>query len=197
MRRTVRTRVSLSFLGNYNITNDVTATDNQRANAEADWFLNDRLFVRPVEAEYFRDPFQNITSRLRFGAAMGYQLVNSARVDWDVSAGPAYEQTDYESVLAGAPDPDGAAALSVQTTYTNELTSRIDYRFDYGFRLTQPEAGQYSHHLVTGFTLDAVAFVDLDVSVVWDRVQKPRADVNGLVPKQDDFRFILGLGFEF
>ena len=196
-RRTVRTRVGLSFLGNYNITNDVTATDNQRANLEADWFLTDRWFVRPVEAEYFRDPFQNITSRLRFGAALGYQLVSGARIDWDVSAGPAYEQTDYQSVLAGEPDPDGAFAASVHTIYTNELTSRIDYRFDYGFRLTEPEAGQYSHHLVTGFSLDAVAFVDLDVSVVWDRVQQPRPDASGIVPKRDDLRFIFGLGFEF
>jgi hypothetical protein len=38
---------------------------------------------------------------------------------------------------------------------------------------------------------------DLDVSFVWDRIQDPKEEKGGTVPKQDDFRLILGLGVRF
>ena len=39
--------------------------------------------------------------------------------------------------------------------------------------------------------------LDLDVSFVWDRIQKPQARADGSVPEKDDYRLMLGLGFEF
>jgi hypothetical protein len=83
------------------------------------------------------------------------------------------------------------------TTYTNELSRDIDYTFDYRFLLVKPEAGRYTHHLITGLSFDAVGPLDLDVSFVWDRVQEPRRNSAGVVPQRDDYRIILGLGFDF
>jgi hypothetical protein len=35
------------------------------------------------------------------------------------------------------------------------------------------------------------------IDFVWDRIQEPRPDSDGVVPEQDDYRFILGLGLDF
>jgi hypothetical protein len=53
------------------------------------------------------------------------------------------------------------------------------------------------HHFITGFSVDSFGPLDFDISFVWDRVQQLRADSSGIVPKKDDFRLILGLGFDF
>jgi hypothetical protein len=196
-RRTVGTRVGVDYVANYNVTDDLTVTNNQRVNASVDWFVTARLFVRPVVVEYYRDPFQNFAHRWTLGAAVGYQLVDTPRVSWEFNVGPAYQRTIFDSVAEGESDTESTAALWAGTTYTNELTGDIDYSLDYRFLLVKPDAGRYTHHLITGLSLDAVGPLDLDVSFVWDRVQNPRPESSGLVPKMDDYRFIFGLGFDF
>jgi hypothetical protein len=196
-RRTVGTRVALDYVANYNVTDDLTVTNNQRVNAGVDWFVTARLFVRPAVIEYYRDPFQNFAHRWTLGAAVGYQLVDTPRVSWEFNVGPAYQRTIFDSVAEGESDAESTAALWAGTTYTNELTSAIDYSLDYRFLLVKPEAGKYSHHFITGLSLDAVGPLDVDVSFVWDRVQEPRPESTGLVPKKDDYRLIFGVGFDF
>jgi putative salt-induced outer membrane protein YdiY len=196
-RRTLSTRIALDYFGNYNITDDLTVTNNQRANAGLDWFATARFFVRPVVVEYYRDPFQNFAHRWTVGAAVGYQLVDTARVSWEANIGPAYQHTTFDSVAAGEADTESTAAIWAGTTYTNELTSDIDYSLDYRFLVLEPEAGRYTHHFLTGLSVDAVGPLDLDVSFVWDRVQRPRPEASGLVPKRDDYRLIFGVGFDF
>jgi len=196
-RRTVTNRVVLDYVGNYNVTDDVTATNNQRVNAGWDWFVTTRFFVRPVVVEYYRDPFQNFAHRWTVGAAVGYQLVDTSRVSWEVNGGPAYQHTTFDSVVEGESKTESTPAAWAGTTYTNELTKDIDYTFDYRFLLVTPEAGRYTHHLLTGLSFENVGPFDFNVSFVWDRVQKPRPDSSGTVPKKDDVRLILGLGFDF
>jgi len=196
-RRTVGSRIGIDYFGNYNLTDDITVTNNHRVNVGIDWFVTDRLFVRPVVFEYYRDPFSNFAQRYTIGAAVGYQLVDTPRVSWEVNAGPAYQHTTFDSVIEGESDAESTLALWAGTTYTNELTNDIDYSLDYRFLLVKPEAGKYTHHFITGLSFDAVGPLDFDVSFVWDRVQQPRAGSSGLVPKKDDYRLILGLGFDF
>ena len=183
-RRTVRTRVGLDYVANYNVTDDLTVTNNQRVNAGLDWFVTPRLFVRPVVVEYYRDPFQNFAHRWTIGAAVGYQLVDTPRVSWEVNVGPAYQHTIFDSVVEGESDAESTAALSAGTTYTNELTGDIDYSLDYRFLVVKPEAGRYTHHFITGLSVDAFGPLDLDVSFVWDRVQEPRRGVVGSGPEE-------------
>jgi hypothetical protein len=56
-RRTITSRFTLDFVFNENTTEGVEISDNQRAGAKEDIFINDRLFVTSLFAEYFRDPF--------------------------------------------------------------------------------------------------------------------------------------------
>ena len=105
-RRTVRTRVSLDYVANYNVTDDLTVTNNQRVNGALDWFVTPRLFVRPVVVEYYRDPFQNFAHRWTIGAAVGYQLVETSRVSWEFNVGPSYQRTIFDSVVAGESDTE-------------------------------------------------------------------------------------------
>ena len=83
------------------------------------------------------------------------------------------------------------------TTYTNELTKDIDYTMDYRFLVVKPEAGRYTHHFLTGLSIGSVGPLDVDVSFVWDRVQEPRDAPSGVVPEKDDYRLIVGVGFDF
>ena len=75
--------------------------------------------------------------------------------------------------------------------------SWLDYGFDYSFFLTNEATGTYNHHLVTGLEFEITSLIDFDVTFVWDRIQDPRPDADGVLPEQDDYRLIVALGFEF
>jgi putative salt-induced outer membrane protein YdiY len=196
-RRTVENRVTLDYLGNYSSTDDVESSNNHRANAVWDWFFSEKVFLRPVFFEYFKDPFQNIDSRFTLGTGLGYQLIENAKTDWSIFAGPAYQTTSFDEVQAGESDSEDTWALSAGTTFDTELTKQIDFVYDYRFQFTSPESGEYNHHMIGTFEMELTDALDFNLSLVWDRINKPRANADGSVPQQDDYRVIFGIGYDF
>ncbi len=197
LRRTIRNRVAFEYFANYNLTEDVVVTNNHHASVGWDWFVSDWLFVRPIHGEYYRDPFQNIAQRWTISAGFGIQIVNTSKIDWETSVGPGYQHTQFDGVLEGESDSESTPAVSAGTVYKNEISDSIDYLFDFNFLLTQEAAGLYSHHLITGFDFDLAGVLDLNISFAWDRIQKPRPDSAGALPKKDDYRTVFGVGVEF
>jgi hypothetical protein len=92
------------------------------------------------------------------------------------------------SVEPGRDIDNVSPALGLGTKYDTELTSWLDYLFDFIFQVLDRETGTYLHHLITTLSSDLIGDLDLDVSLVWDRVQDPQPEADGTVPKQDDYR---------
>ena len=196
-RRTVENRIVLDYLGNFSSTNDIKSANNHRANGTWDWFFSEKLFLRPVFVEYYRDPFQNIDRRLTAGTGLGYQLMDTSKTDWSVFAGPAYQSTRFDAVPAGDSRTEDTWALSAGTNFSTDLTSRIDFIYDYRLQLTSEESGRYNHHMISTVDIDLTDALDLNVSVVWDRIEEPQPNADGSVPEQDDYQLILGLQYDF
>ena len=196
-RRTVDDRAVIDYIGNYTTTNDVQSANNHRASAVWDHFVSDRFFLRPASIEYYRDPFQNIAHRITPGAGVGYQIIDNSKTEWIVFAGPAYQWTRFAEVEPGEKDLEETWALSAGTSFDHELTSDIDLTYDYRFQFTSEDAGRYNHHMIGGFSFDLTDALSMDVSLVWDRTEKPQPDADGNVPEKDDYRLVFGLGYDF
>lgn len=196
-RQTVDSRVALSYLGNYNTANEVSTANNHRAGVVWDWFMSDRLFVRPVFAEYYSDPFQNIDRQITLGAAMGYELIHTPKTNWYVFAGPAYQGTRFDAVPPGEPRSQSSPALSAGTSLSIELTKDIDFNYDYRFQLTSEAAGRYNHHMIGAIKIDLTDRLNLNVSLIWDRISKPATDAQGVTPLPNDYQLVFGIGYDF
>lgn len=195
-RLTARNRVRLDYLGNYNTALEEVTANNHRASLGWDKILTDRFFVLPVVGEYFRDPFQNISRRLTLGTGVGYDLIDTARVDWRLMGGPGYQETRFETV-----DPEGSASESTPVLFGStvadvEITSAIDFNYEYRFQIVNEASGTYNHHMVTGLEFELTSRLDFDVTLIWDRIEDPRPDSDGGTPEPDDFQLILGLGLD-
>jgi len=196
-RRTVTNRTELDYLGNYNVTEETTITDNQRASLDWDRFVSHRFFLSPVLTEYFRDPFQNIAHRATIGVGAGYQIIDTSKVDWQVTTGVAYQKTRFDDVAEGDPESASTPTLLVATVYDHELSGSVDFNLGYRLFLVNEESGQYTHHLVTGFEFDLIGSLDFDITLVWDRIEKPRSSSDGAIPLKDDYRLNFALSFDF
>ena len=49
---------------------------------------------------------------------------------------------------------------------------------------------------VAGLEIELTSILDLDLSVVWDRIQTPQARADGSIPEQDDFRILFGVSLD-
>lgn len=196
-RRTVKNRVRIDYLANYAETNDIETTNNHRANFSWDRFLTDRFFLRPAFGEYFRDPFQNVAHRIWVGAGLGWQILDTSTTSWEVFSGPAYQATRFDAVEPGEDDSVGSAALVVGTFYERELAHWVDFNYEYRFQFTDSQSGRYNHHMMGSLEFELTERLDLDLSLIWDRIEEPQRDADGVLPEQDDWRYVVGLGWEF
>ena len=196
-RRTSATRFVLDYLVNYSRTSGVDTVDNNRLNAYFDVFKTRKYFWRPVFGEYFRDPFQNIDGRYTAGTGMGYHIINTAKTEWDATAGVAYQGTQFASVQAGQDLNISTPVLSISSLYETDLTKIIDFSFKYSFNIGNEESGGYTHHLITTLETELTSWLDFDISFVWDRVKNPTASADGTVPEPDDYRLTFSLGVDY
>jgi len=199
-RRTAKSRYTLEYVGNISrvgtISTSTETANNHRVTAEADVFLTRRFFYRILSGEYYRDPFTNLDQRVSVYTGAGYVLVDRRHLEWDIIAGPSLLMTRFVSVQAGQPIRQNALGLVVKTNLDAELTSWLDFIFQYDVQLMKRSVGGYIHHMETTLDSEVTRRLDLELTVIWDRTSHPTIDAQGILPKSDDVRLVVGISFE-
>jgi hypothetical protein len=195
-RRTALSRFFADYRGIYATTYGTVTANSQRASSYYDIFSTRQFFWRPVIIDYFRDTFANIDHRTSLGAGLGYTLIDTAKTEWIVSPGIAYQGTRYDSVEPGEDEFVSTPAFLFSTQLDTDITKTIDFIVKYNFNVVNKESGTYSHNASAALEFELTSHLDFDLSVVWDRIQDPQPDSEGIVPEQDDFYFFFGISFE-
>ena len=195
-RRTDHTRLNLDYLGRVTITEDVETANDHRLNQQFDYYLSRRFFWTPVFSEFYQDKFQNIDKQYTIGVGIGYTLLDTQRVELDVSCGPAGMYTEYVNVRDGDTQNPISPAFEVSTKLDLELNSMTDFVYSYKLTYTDAAAGRYKHHMVAAFENELTGWLDFDVTGVWDFILNPEERADGTVPFSNDFQILLGFGIE-
>ena len=187
----------LTYLGNFTRTENIETVNNQRLDGFVDLFKTRKYFLRPVFAGYFRDPIQNIQRRVNVGAAIGYHIIDTSKTTWDITGGPAYQNTLFISVEAGQEPEESTPSFVVETFFDTELNKRLDLKARYNFQIVDEASGSFIHHFITTLETELTKWFDFDISFVWDRTKDPTPRADGSVPNQDDYQLIFALGVDF
>lgn len=196
-RLTPDTRYSLDYVGNVSSVDGVESADNHRVNSEFDLWLSRRFYLILPFAEYYRDPFQNLTHRVTGGVGVGYDLIDRPNLEWAITTGPAFQKAWFASARPGEPTEKTAGALVFGSRFDWDITRRIELIMEYRGQYTSREVGETTHHSVATLSLELTKRFDLDVSLIWDRIAQPKVGSDGVQPEPDDFRLVVGLGLDF
>lgn len=196
-RRTAANRFVLNYLGQFSSSQGEDTADNNRLSAYYDIFKSRTIFLRPVFGEYFRDPFQNISDQYTIGTGGGYTFIDTEKTEWNMPVGLAYQQTQFVSVQPGEDNPISTPALAIGTTFATEITKKINFDGLYNFKLVNKASGSYTHHAMATLEDELTSWLNLDISVVWDRIENPTPNADGTIPKQNDYKLIFSLGVEY
>lgn len=196
-RQTAKDRVISDYIANVSNSNNQKISNNQRLRFNWDRFLTSRFYIKPVYAEWYSDPFQNITSRSTIGAGAGYQILQTTRTKWEAGGGIGYQTTRFANVEPGASDESNTGAAMGSTHFEQKWTKTVKFTYDYNFNIVNQNSGRYNHHMYGLVETKWTKALDLDVTLVWDRTQSPKPGADGTVPKPDDFRMVVSLGIDF
>jgi len=197
VRRAVKDRVTLDMLGSFNRTDGTTAADNQRASAAWGHLVSKRVAWAPLFVEWFRDPFANIGYRWTLGTGLRYDLVDTSETTLEVAAGLAYQASRFVEVPPSGQQRVETPALVLDLAFEQELTRWLDFDLEQRAYLVNAASGDYTHDLVASLEFELTSVLDLDVTLAWDRIQRPQPDADGAVPKRDDVRLALLLSLDF
>jgi putative salt-induced outer membrane protein YdiY len=196
-RRTPTTQFLLDYLGNYSEVNGSQNANNHRVNGSYDIRLNGDFFVRPVQAEYYRDQFANIAHRGIIGVGMGYYIFDQDALEWRVAAGPGYQYTRFSNVAADESDTASTAAAVLQSTFKADITDKLKFIQTFSATFSSPESGLYTHHAVSTLEFEIKRHLNLNISLNWDYLQNPQPRADNELPQHSDFYLILGAGLRF
>ena len=202
-RRGLSNHLKADYTANYSKSKDketdlesVTA-NSARLTTTYDWFFSQKIFFRSMDFEYFSDEFLNIDFRVSYGIALGYHLIDDSNSTWNVSAGPSYQKTRFEKVSAGENKSETSPGLALGTDFSYDITSDIAFDTSYQVTFVNEASGQYLQHFETGVDIDLSNDFDLDLNFYFDKTAKPHPDENGLMPKKNDYRFVVSIRYDF
>ena len=196
-RRTAKNRLQLKYLGNYSRADSSVTENNHRFETAYDVFYSKEIFLRPLSFDLLKDPFQNITYRATYSVGAGYFYIDTPKTSWDFNGGVGYQNSKFHEVPVDENNTASTLVLDLGTDFNTELTSTIDFIFLYNIQLVSEEAGERIHHAETGISFDLVNDFELDLSIIWDRINKPAADADNVIPGKDNSRLVIGIGYEF
>jgi putative salt-induced outer membrane protein YdiY len=196
-RRTPKSRLLLTYLGNVGEIEGTANIENHNLTGSVDMVIRSGFYLTPVSVNYFKDRFQNISAKTTVSAGLGYQAFRTSRIDWDINLSAGYQDTRFASVQPGEADTEDNFSVIPATSVSFDITSDIDFGFDYNAQIGLPDAERAFHHANFVLSIDLYGnLFDLDLSLTWDRTESPKADSSGLVPKRDDWRTAIGIGIE-
>jgi len=196
-RRSAVSRLTLDYLGRITNKDDVEIANDHRLNQKYDRYLTRHFFWTPVFSELYTNKYRNIEQQVTGGLGVGYTLIDSKKITWSFSGGPAFVYTKYETVAVGQVEDAFSPAFEVSTKYEHELTSMTDLIYSYKLTYTNEAAGTYKHHMLLTLENELTSWLDLDITGVWDYILDPQETSENTIPYQDDFQLLVGIGVEF
>lgn len=196
-RRTLGSRFTIDYTGNYGKLEGEQNVNNHRVYTEHDIFITRRFYWIPMSLELYRDAFQNIDHRVTPAAGAGYFIIDKLDHKWDMGGLAGYEYTKYDSVLTDGDDSDSTGAVIGFSDYTVEVTHDVDFIVDYRITATSSHLGESDHRAGIILSVDLMKDMDLDVAFTWDRVGDPQRDSSGDLPEKNDFRLTVGFDWDF
>jgi putative salt-induced outer membrane protein YdiY len=190
-RNTATTRLRNTYRGIYGSQDGEKNTNNHRALSRLDLFMTSRFYITAPVIEYYKDEFKNLKHRVSPGAGVGYEFVRNSFMELDVSTGGVYQFTEFEN---GDTADDFAATLGVELDF--DLPGGTELDNTYSLQAVVTDSDKTSHHFESTLSVDIWGPLDLDMTFMLDRIERPEKDGNDR-PDSNDITILAGFSFDF
>ena len=198
VRRTdALTRARLDFNGAIGEVEGEQTVNNFRSNLKLDLFVSPRFYITPLSLIVYHDKFTNIDIQATPSAGGGYHALKKKKAEIDLELAGGYQYTKYISVEEGADEEKRRGAVIPTIRIETDPLKDVDFDVLYQAAITVPETEDTIMHGESILSIEVTKIFDLDVALIWDRVQNPQPNEDGTMPKKDDVKLTVGIGIDF
>lgn len=196
-RRDALTRVRLDFNGAFGRVDEVETVNNHRSTLKCDLFASPRFYITPLSLIFYHDEFQNIDIQVTPSAGGGFHALKRKRAQIDLELAGGYQYTKYISIEAGQDQENKSGAVIPRISIETDPLKDVDFDVLYQAGITVPDAKDTTMHGEATLSIEITRLIDIDISWIWDRVQNPKPNEDGTMPKKDDVKLTVGVGIDF
>lgn len=196
-RRGPYSRLEMTFNGAFGKVEGTETINNHRLAGNWDVFLSRHWYVRAVGFDLYRDVFQNIKYRATPYAGVGYFVVRTPKLEWDIFGGFGWRFEEVLSIEGGGDPRSDTGTLSIGTHSEWDITSSVEWTTDLNVQVGIPDTQDTNVNFFTQLSVDLIGDLDLDVGLTWNRIGQPVSGAGGTEPVPDDLRLSVGLGWDF
>ena len=191
-RRTATLRFLNNYRGIYESQDNEKITNNHRARSSLDIFLTSRFYVTVPSIEYYKDEFKSLKHRVSTGGGVGYEFIRNQNMELDVSVGGVHQFQESEE---GKKSDDFAGVVGVDLDFDFPGGTELDN--SYKAQIVATDMDKTSHHFESILSVDIWGPLDLDVTFMLDRIEKPEQANDGTRPDENDISIMAGMSIDF
>jgi putative salt-induced outer membrane protein YdiY len=192
-RRTASLRFLNDYRGIYGSQDGVKKTNNHRATSRLDVFLTSRFYLTVPTIEYYKDEFKNLKHRVSTGGGIGYEFIRNQYMELDVSVGAVHQFQESEEDSDKSDDFAGTVGVEFDFDFPGGTELDNSYRA----QVVATDMDKTSHHFESVLSVDIWGPLDLNLTFILDRIEKPEKDSNGNRPDENDTSIMAGMSIEF
>ncbi len=140
------------------------------------------------------DKFQNVRLRATPAAGVGFHLITTYVVNWDLEFAPAGYQ--YLSLLDPAPtvqDPQSDGYMMFRMFADIDFTNDIQLLLEWRTNLVYTTIRNTNHVGNLDFSLRVTTILYFDTSFLYLRTEEPFPRSDGTIPKKNDYQVVVGI----
>jgi putative salt-induced outer membrane protein YdiY len=186
-RRTAKDRITVGFLWNYKEDEDGLTERNVMFETKYDYFFNEKLFgYGNLRLE--NDKFKDLRVRTGAGAGLGYQFVETKRVDFSVEGGLSYVNEDFYD----AEDDDFVAGRLASNLDAWIIEEWLRFLQSTAWLVNLEDTGDWLLYTDTSLRLKITKDWSANAGLIYNYESEPPPDT-----EKEDTTYLLGLAYEF
>ena len=194
VREDTLTRAAISYDGTFGTASRAEVANRHLAGGDVDIFVHPIIYVKALTGQLLYDKFQNIRLRATPAAGVGFHLITTYVVNWDLEFAPAgYQYLSLLDPAATVEDPQHDGYMMFRMFADLDFTDDIQLLLEWRTNLVYTTIGNTNHVGSLDFSLRVTTLLHFNTSFLYLRTEQPFPRSDGTVPKKNDYQIVVGI----
>ena len=194
VREDTLTRAAITYDGTFGTASRAEVANRHLAGGDVDIFVHPIIYVKALTGQLLYDKFQNIRLRATPAAGVGFHLITTYVVNWDLEFAPAgYQYLSLLDPAADVQDPQSDGYMMFRMFADIDFTDDIQLLLGWRTNLVYTTIGNTNHVGNLDFSLRVTTILYFNTSFLYLRTEEPFPRSDDTVPEKNDYQVVVGI----
>ena len=194
VREDTLTRAMISYDGTFGTASRSEVANRHLGSGDVDIFVHPVIYVKALTGNLLYDKFQNIRLRATPAAGVGFHLITTYVVNWDLEFAPAgYQYLSLLDPAIGVENPQSDGYMMFRMFADIDFTDDIQWLLEWRTNLVYTTIGNTNHLGSSDFSLRITTVLFTNLSFLYLRTEQPFPRSDGTVPEKNDYQVVFSI----